>query len=107
LAVERVAPKVGKGLFVVIEMILRSQVKTIAETFMSIRFRDQMEAKNFLMRPEKWNIWLDLMRDRVNQIDTTFYKSKIYLSKAQVERFIQHGVLAYAAYQLKELKGKK
>ena len=81
-------------------MVFRFEVEQIATKLLRHRLKNNKNVLKFLMAPPKWNTWLDLMRDRMNQVDLYLSKEGISLERAQVERFIQHGAIAYSKAQI-------
>lgn len=82
-------------------MIERRHVQKHAESFLARQLQTS-PVKDFLTRPGIWNVFLDRLHVRTNQIDIYLAGKGIEITLPQVNRFIENATIEYAHRQVEK-----
>lgn len=86
-------------------MIFTTYIRPIAETYLRHYFRNYPSAVQLVLRPDLFNKWVELCRDRCNQLDLAgiipsqpiqVEPGRVVTPKNVLDMFIEDAALCYA-----------
>lgn len=84
-------------------MIFRIDVKQQAEKYINELFKEKLEAKRFLLEPELFSRFVDILHVRVNELETIVLKDRKDVQWSAFATIIKNAVLVYANGQARHL----
>ena len=79
-------------------MIFKGQVRDFAELYLKTTLRDVPSALAYLLAPERFPLFVDLLHVRLNELDLCGYVK----SRGAINQFIMQATSAYGRKQLEK-----